>query len=444
MPGVHTRTYKDGYLRGWYRDARNKRQFFKGTTDAQETLRLAWEQQLQADRIRNGMAPDQPRMSTYGFVDIVEDYLSWGTRQGGRSGRPWGRTHARNRRSQLAWWDEQLYVTTLDKLAFKTREIDQAIQRLSDEDKAPKTIALHVETLRAFCAWCVDRGYLASDPTKHLRRINTAPQTEYRAFTLDEVHRVMAVAPRAHRILYETALFTGLRVDELKKLTLFHLDRERNGLRLDADFTKNRRDGFSLLPSDLVPELAAYADNREALKLYQANYAKAHRTYQSDRVPLLYVPSHTVLALDEDLKRAGLVKETREGILVFHSWRKTFATLLDHVGASAKENQEMMRHATPEITMQRYVKTQEERQRKVLDRMVNYVGSGSPTDPEVQRQVVGDTAIYEENQGDSGDSEKWRRRESKLPPTKTLPRRFPDTNRTLPHQNAIPSADVNP
>ena len=56
-----------------------------------------------------------------------------------------------------------------------------------------------------------------------------------------------------------------------------------------------------------------------------------------------------------DLRVAGIGKDSPDGVLVSHSWRATYGNLLDSLGASAKETQELMRHSTPMLTMQRYV-----------------------------------------------------------------------------------------
>ena len=59
--------------------------------------------------------------------------------------------------------------------------------------------------------------------------------------------------------------------------------------------------------------------------------------------------------------------------MVFHSWRGTYATLLDSLGASPKETQELMRHATPVMTMQRYVQARHDRQKALVQTMAEVV-----------------------------------------------------------------------
>ena len=163
------------------------------------------------------------------------------------------------------------------------------------------------------------------------------------------------MAPPERVLLYEVALFTGLRAGELGHLRPRHLDIERGGLRLEADWTKNRRPGFQPLPRYLLEKLAC--------------------TETSPAEPLLAVPSHPTRTFERDLQVAGIGKANADGVLVFHSWRATYGTLLDSLGASAKETQELMRHATPMLTMQRYVQARLERRQEPVAGIANLVWS---------------------------------------------------------------------
>ena len=55
--------------------------------------------------------------------------------------------------------------------------------------------------------------------------------------------------------------------------------------------------------------------------------------------PLLQVPTHPARTFDEDLLAADIDKDNPHGVLVFHSWRATYGTLFDCLGANAKETQ---------------------------------------------------------------------------------------------------------
>ena len=290
-------------------------------------------------------------------MDTVQDYLAYGESQGGRGGRPWGRTHARNQRAQLAWWHEQVGFKTLEDLMTALRPVETALVKLRDRGRTGKTLRSYQESLQSFCRWCIDRGYLPSDPLARLRKFDATPRTRRRVLSLADITAIMEVAPRERRLLYEMALFSGLRLGELRHLRGAHLDIDRGGVRLEAEWTKNRRAGFQPLPAHLVARLA--------------------RATEFPSSPLLRVPSQPQLTrvFDRDLQAAGIEKINEQGVAVFHSWRGTYGTLLDSLGASPKETQELMRHSTPVLTMQRYVQAQLDRQKTLVQSMADAVRS---------------------------------------------------------------------
>ena len=114
-----------------------------------------------------------------------------------------------------------------------------------------------------------------------------------------------------------------------------HLDLDRGGLRLEAEWTKNRRPGFQPLPRYLLEKLAG--------------------TGTSPSKPLLQVPSHPTRTFDRDIQEAGIGKVNPDGVLVFHSWRATYAT--------------------PMLTMQRYVQAQLGRRQELVEGIANLVWS---------------------------------------------------------------------
>ena len=362
MPGILRSKTKDGKWRGWYKshftgsDGRRKTVKFTGTQSRRETVAIAQERQVHEDRIGAGLAPaPEDRQPWRDFVETVQDYLAYGESQGGRGGRPWGRIHARNQRSRLAWWHEQIGFRTLQDLMGALRPVETALVRLRDRGRTSKTLRDYQESLQSFCRWCIDRGYLPSDPLARLRKFDMTPQINRRPLTPAEIARILALAPPDRVLLYEVALFTGLRAGELAHLRYDHLDLERGGLRLEADWTKNRRPGFQPLPRYLQDKLAASG----------AGHGE----------PLLQMTTHPSRTFDRDLLEAGIDKHKPEGVAVFHSWRATYATLLDALGASAKETQELMRHATPVLTMQRYVQAQLGRRQELVEGLAEVIWS---------------------------------------------------------------------
>jgi len=397
MPGILKQKTKDGRWRAWYKshrtgaDGHRKTLKFTGNRSRRDTLALAHQHQLQEDRIVAGLAagPETPQVWR-GFVDTVQDYLAYGESQGGRGGRPWGRNHARNQRSRLAWWHEQIGFDTLEDLMNALRPVEIALVKLRDRGRASKTLRDYQETLQALCRWCVHRGYLPTDPLVRLRKFDMTPQVNRRPLAPQEIVRVLAVAPPERVLLYEVALFSGLRAGELAHLRGRHLDRDRCGLRLEPEWTKNRRPGFQPLPRFLLEKLAAVG--------------------ATETTPLLQVPTHPVRTFDEDLRVAGIDKDSPDGVLVFHSWRATYGTLLDFLGASAKETQELMRHATPMLTMQRYVQAQMGRRQKLVEEMAEVIRGARVVPGALESGPGEEVTLY--NFNELQRLKKWRRRES--------------------------------
>ena len=247
------------------------------------------------------------------------------------------------------------------------------------EGAAGRTVAMYAECLRAFCNWCVERSYLAENPVKKLGNFDTTPQTTRRAMTLAEIQALFQAAPVERQRLYEVALCTGLRANELRNLRIEHLDVERCGLWLEAAWTKNRKAGFQPLPKGVVDRLVEFAASGYVQWKYERFYSR-----EDTRLPpegrLLYILSNPVKAFDEDLKAAGIAKITREGKLDFHALRVTFATFVVEAGASVKEAQTILRHSNPTLTMNTYAKVRPGRLNEVAERVAENALNGCVLD----------------------------------------------------------------
>ena len=171
MAGVRRNPLPSGKFQGWYIDHTGKRTFFVYSSSRSQTLRIA--QRLEDDhrQIRLGYRPvpkiENPR-SMRGIQEVMDEYLAWGKAQGGRNGRPWGRTHLRNRRSQLEWWRQRLNIHTLGELYGTLPQVEGILRDLQQNGRTPKTIANYAETISAFCVWCEERDFLDEDPLKKL------------------------------------------------------------------------------------------------------------------------------------------------------------------------------------------------------------------------------------------------------------------------------------
>lgn len=148
---------------------------------------------------------------------------------------------------------------------------------------------------------------------------------------------------KVRRLGYEVAFASGLRKKELRSLVVSDLDVAAGGIRLHAEWTKNRKAGFQHLQPDLVKRLE-----------------ESDRGKQPSE-PLLFISRHASEALTNDLERAGLKKVTLEGNVDFHALRVAYTTLALELGTDLKTVQTLTRHSTAEMMLMTYGRSRNDR-----------------------------------------------------------------------------------
>src|SRR5262252_3542962 len=127
--------------------------------------------------------------------------------------------HRHQRATQLAWWQTHLHLRTLGDCIHILPGVERLVQERAREGRSSQTLKHDRNALAAFLAWCTRLGYLERDPLQHLGPLHVVPTTTRRALTVEEIRNLLSHCPPARRLLYETAMLTGLRVNELRQLT---------------------------------------------------------------------------------------------------------------------------------------------------------------------------------------------------------------------------------
>ncbi len=328
-----------------------------GFTDKGETKRLAQQLALEADEVRRGVRKAPQTADTESLKPIaehVEAYLAWGNTQGGRGGRPWAERYRVLQEARLAWWVETLGLKTLRDITLP--DVEKALQdKAAEGGVTGKTLSNVVMTLYGFAHWCVKRKYLSCDPLDGLRKFDcsVSPKNFRRAFTLEEVGNLLAVAPESRKLVYRVALVTGFRASEIKSLRVGDLDVENRTVLLKAEHAKNRQEAPCALPADLADGLGRHAEGRA---LEQELFPE-------------FNPNHAVRLLDLDLGQAGIAKRTFGGKADFHSLRTTHVNLGIELGFDVKTAQALARHASPHLTMNVYGRANAERLRAAVEKL---------------------------------------------------------------------------
>ena len=370
--GVRNDRLSSGKYRGFFTDYTGKKRFFTGSKSKAETRRAAARLEERHQKIKIGELPvpdviDKHRARP--IEEAKEEYVAWGKMQGGRGGRAWSQSHAKRKGRLLDLWIETLNLKTLGDLDGLLPRAEAVVQELSKRGKSGKTLQNTLEAMKSFINWCLIRNYLREDPLKGFSKIDTTPNTQRRAMTPDEFHRLLTVAPYHRQVLYSVAMVTGLRANELRSLTRDDLDVEQQGLRLRPEWTKNRKPGFQPLPEGTVKLLVEYWDTGIVSRLY----CQYLRTRVFNPRALLYVPAEPGKDLDRDLKAAKITKSTSEGKLDFHAIRTAFVSWSIEAGANMKEVQHLARHSDPRITFNTYARIKNQRLSDVVEKVADQV-----------------------------------------------------------------------
>ncbi len=276
-----------------------------------------------------------------------------------------------------------------------TSAVESYVSNLRNTGKSARTGNTALSAIRSFCNWMVREGRMATNPVRRIANLNekTDRRIVRRALTIDEARALIRYTPDneyGHRwpaperaLVYRLALATGLRLNEIRTLEQedFTLESKRPYVTIQAKNEKAKRGAVLPLMGDprLAVDLAALfkADpvllignaNRQAFPLIPDRPADclredmdyARKRWRVDRYKALRRDGHGAKEARTELDivdRSNFLRSRSEqGIVDFHALRHTFGTWLAKSGVHPKVCQEMMRHASIEITMQLYTHT---------------------------------------------------------------------------------------
>jgi integrase len=199
------------------------------------------------------------------------------------------------------------------------------------------------DAARAFFNW-VDRTYEIPNPLKRVEKLPVVvkyPQGP-RAFSEEELKKLLAAAPQRRRFVYFVLAFSGLRRKEARMLLWgdVHLDDEP-GFFLRAEATKARRADWLPILSVLLPELRA---------------ARSEFFKPSTRVFWRGVPDADTL--HRDMTKAGIPLVDKWGRPTgIHTFRRTFISHLQRLGVPARVIMQLARHKSLRLTDWTYTDT---------------------------------------------------------------------------------------
>ncbi len=231
-------------------------------------------------------------------------------------------------------WEQVSDIRAADFLEWRRR------QKLS-----PKTLNHYLDAPRSFLTWLVKQELLEKNPLERLDKVDNRvrERDSRRAFTPDELRKLLNFATGRNEFAYMLLLCTGLRVREARNLQwrdVADLDGDNPRLCLRAVATKSRR-------ADIVPIPRILAD---MLRL-----RKPASIRETARVLVPGLPQMNTF--QHDLRAAGiaLIDDKGRGI-TRHTFRRTYVTILQiHLeGVPALVAQHLARHHCLNLTDRAY------------------------------------------------------------------------------------------
>jgi integrase len=205
---------------------------------------------------------------------------------------------------------------------------------------SPKTLNEYLGSISSLLNWMEKHERIARNPLVHVQKVQANGKVRpRRAFTDHEMQRLLCVAGN-RKVVYLTAVYTGLRRSEMAALERddLHLEREKPFINVRASTTKNHQQAVIALHPDLVSEMHSHVTKLPA---------------GESRIFARVMP--TMKRFKADLTAAGIEFINAKGYRAdFHSLRHTLATNLARAGTAPRVAMEIMRHSDMRLTSKTY------------------------------------------------------------------------------------------
>jgi integrase len=238
-------------------------------------------------------------------------------------------------------------------------------------DKSPKTKA-HIRSVMHVIFECAARWELFNERRNPIEMVRVKDSTKRRKrpmiLTNDTFDAVLAGLPEPFRTMVVVAQCVGLRVSEITGLQWGDLDTERRQLLVQRSVVNGRVDDVKTEYShDHVP---IHESLLEVLLAWSEQCPETEEGWMFPN-PLSSKPYYSTEIQKRYLKPAGI--KLGLGPIGWHTFRHTYRSWLDETGAPMKVQQELMRHASIQTTMNVYGQAMPESKREANGKVVTMV-----------------------------------------------------------------------
>lgn len=294
------------------------RRFWKNfPSPATEADAWAWLATVRADAVRGTLKVEAPRPEIR-FVDLARLYVA--------------HQQLRRRAGTIKYYVGHLKTTLLPALGSRlvsslTPAELQAFLDAQRRKVAAGAVAKYAQVLGAVLSYGVRMGFLEATPMARVEREKVSAVKSARPFTLEELRAFFAACPARHRPWFLVLFFCGLRKSEMARMEWDWVDLASATLHVRV-----AKVGSSSIPlaGPAAAALEALGPRASGPVFVSQQRASGDRAISDRRTVLRTV-----------LRRAGLDPRAFSA----HSFRHTFATLLEQLGARLSVVKALARHS---------------------------------------------------------------------------------------------------
>lgn len=257
-----------------------------------------------------------------------------------------------------------------------------AVERwLESLPHAPSTRAKIRNMMSALFQHAIRQEWAENNPIRAVR-VSAKRLEEPEVLTPVEVHQLLDELPEPCRTMALLAALTGLRVSEILGLQWQDVDLENGILRLRRGVVNQEISDLKTagsrrplpIPPVVVDALRRWREQTSFSQPENWVFASPQADGRQPYWPGILLRRHVQPAAE----RAGITK--RVG---WHTFRRSFATLLYANENDVKTAQELMRHSTPIVTLGVYAQAVTDAKRRAQERLAGMIMQAGQTEPAV-------------------------------------------------------------
>lgn len=351
--GIYRRTDKGNWHATWMDHTGKQQRKSTGTSVKRVAEQILASWQSEAAKRRSGMIdPIEERIRTQRQREIADHIDEWY-----RSLESAGTVKYADRQEmrvkavvEHAGWKTALDITP--------ESVDAFAESLRRSKRANSTIGHYIGAARQFSRWLYRTDRLDRDPLKVIKKPNPkADRRLRRRMLLPDEWPWLRDASGDRRIIYHTAIETGLRANELRSLkrAQIQLDREPPYVLVESGSTKNKKTARQFITPKLAMDLMSWAPHSRTLMFELPSEYDLADVLRAD---LATARSNWLKRSDADDGDAESdflcpVNDAGESF-DFHALRHTCGAWLAIQGVHVTAIKEIMRHSSITLTVDQY------------------------------------------------------------------------------------------